>query len=165
VTAATAEAKRQKGGVGGLGKGSNPLDSFFPFDPYLLRRSYPLIGKWYLSWEGSAERFLEGTGGGDSDEEADLLDGKETESESDIDDDDVDEDDASSSSSSDSDSDTDSDDSRMPSSYTSVGEVEVINIASTAANGNNNNSNMLQKFENERRSRAGSIANSGGGSW
>jgi RNA polymerase I-specific transcription initiation factor RRN3 len=35
-TAATQEKKRLDGGVGGLGKGSNPLDSYFPFDPYLL---------------------------------------------------------------------------------------------------------------------------------
>jgi RNA polymerase I-specific transcription initiation factor RRN3 len=32
-TAATQEKKRLDGGVGGLGRGSNPLDSFFPFDP------------------------------------------------------------------------------------------------------------------------------------
>ncbi|CAM9149975.1 unnamed protein product, partial [Hapterophycus canaliculatus] len=29
--------------AGGLGRGSNPLDSFFPFDPYLLRRSHAYI--------------------------------------------------------------------------------------------------------------------------
>lgn len=42
-TAATLEKRRINGGVGGLGRGSNPLDSFFPFDPYLLRRSYTFV--------------------------------------------------------------------------------------------------------------------------
>merc|ERR1711976_145058 len=41
------------GGVGGLGKGSNPLDSFFPFDPYLLRRSYDFVEPHYRDWCGS----------------------------------------------------------------------------------------------------------------
>ena len=50
----TMEAKRRKGGVGGLGKGSNPLDSFFPFDPYLLRRSYSFIEEHYRHWDGSS---------------------------------------------------------------------------------------------------------------
>jgi RNA polymerase I-specific transcription initiation factor RRN3 len=58
-TNATLEAKRRKGGVGGLGKGSNPLDSFFPYDPFLLRRSHPLVGKYYRNWEGSLARALE----------------------------------------------------------------------------------------------------------
>jgi RNA polymerase I-specific transcription initiation factor RRN3 len=37
--------------AGGIGKGSNPLDSFFPFDPYLLRRSFKFVENSYLSWE------------------------------------------------------------------------------------------------------------------
>jgi len=37
--------------AGGIGKGSNPLDSFFPFDPYLLRRSFKFVDTHYLSWE------------------------------------------------------------------------------------------------------------------
>jgi RNA polymerase I-specific transcription initiation factor RRN3 len=37
--------------AGGMGKGSNPLDSFFPFDPYLLRRSFKFVEYYYLAWE------------------------------------------------------------------------------------------------------------------
>lgn len=36
--------------AGGLGRGSNPLDSFFPFDPYLLRRSHVYIASLYNTW-------------------------------------------------------------------------------------------------------------------
>lgn len=50
-TAATQEKKRLDGGVGGLGKGSNPLDSYFPFDPYLLKVSYRHIHPYYRNWE------------------------------------------------------------------------------------------------------------------
>jgi RNA polymerase I-specific transcription initiation factor RRN3 len=50
-TAATQEKKRLDGGVGGLGKGSNPLDSYFPFDPYLLQESYPFVHPYYRNWE------------------------------------------------------------------------------------------------------------------
>ncbi len=53
-TAATLEKRRIAGGVGGLGKGSNPLDSFFPFDPYLLRRSYVFVDPHYRHWNGSS---------------------------------------------------------------------------------------------------------------
>ena len=53
TTAATLAKRRMKGGVGGLGQGSNPLDSFFPFDPYLLRRSYSFVEPFYKNWEGS----------------------------------------------------------------------------------------------------------------
>lgn len=49
-TAATLQHARSTGGVGGLGRGSNPLDSFFPFDPYLLRRSHPFIEPFYRYW-------------------------------------------------------------------------------------------------------------------
>lgn len=51
-TPVTMAKKRAKGGVGGLGRGSNPLDSFFPFDPYLLRRSYRFVEPYYRNWEG-----------------------------------------------------------------------------------------------------------------
>lgn len=51
-TAATLEKRRMSGGVGGLGRGSNPLDSFFPFDPYLLRRSYTFVDPYYRHWTG-----------------------------------------------------------------------------------------------------------------
>jgi RNA polymerase I-specific transcription initiation factor RRN3 len=53
-TAATIELGKKKGGgggVGGLGKGTNPLDSFFPFDPYLLCRSHKFISPFYKSWD------------------------------------------------------------------------------------------------------------------
>ena len=50
-TAAIQEKKRLDGGVGGLGKGSNPLGSFFPFDPYLLQKSYEHIHPYYRNWE------------------------------------------------------------------------------------------------------------------
>jgi len=141
VTAATMERKRQKGGVGGLGKGSNPLDSFFPFDPYLLRLSYPIIGQWYLGWAGSACKDL------DASEASEGISEAETESESEDEED-------SSSSSSDSESDTSS---RMPSSYTSVGEVEIINVSATT---------IGEKIQLERKPRSLSITGSGGGgSW
>lgn len=52
LTAATLEKRRINGGVGGLGRGSNPLDSFFPFDPYLLRRSYAFVDPYYRHWNG-----------------------------------------------------------------------------------------------------------------
>jgi hypothetical protein len=50
-TAAIQEKKRIDGGVGGLGKGLNPLGSFFPFDPYLLQTSYQHIHPYYRNWE------------------------------------------------------------------------------------------------------------------
>jgi RNA polymerase I-specific transcription initiation factor RRN3 len=53
-TAATLEKSRINGGVGGLGRGSNPLQSFFPFDPYLLCKSHKYIEKYYKYWTGSA---------------------------------------------------------------------------------------------------------------
>lgn len=53
--AVTVAGRRRKGGVGGLGRGSNPLDSFFPFDPYLLQRSHEFIDPLYRNWEGSIE--------------------------------------------------------------------------------------------------------------
>jgi RNA polymerase I-specific transcription initiation factor RRN3 len=54
-TAATLEKRRQSGGVGGLGRGSNPLKSFFPFDPLLLRRSHEYINSFYKHWQGPVE--------------------------------------------------------------------------------------------------------------
>ena len=50
-TAATQEKKRLDGGVGGLGKGSNPLDSYFPFDPYLLKCSHKYVESYYRNWD------------------------------------------------------------------------------------------------------------------
>jgi len=55
MTAATLENHRRKGGVGGLGRGSNPLKSFFPFDPLLLRRSHAFIEPFYKHWQGPVE--------------------------------------------------------------------------------------------------------------
>ena len=52
-TPATLEKERRSGGVGGLGRGKNPLDSFFPFDPYLLRQSHVHIETYYNHWLGS----------------------------------------------------------------------------------------------------------------
>lgn len=54
-TAATLERRRQTGGVGGLGRGSNPLKSFFPFDPLLLRQSHEYIEPLYKYWQGPVE--------------------------------------------------------------------------------------------------------------
>ena len=54
-TAATLEKKRKEGGVGGLGKGSNPLKSFFPFDPLLLSRSHAFVKPYYKHWQGPVE--------------------------------------------------------------------------------------------------------------
>jgi len=55
-----AEAKKQGGGgVGGLGKGSNPLDSFFPFDPCLLRLSHGKVEPYYKDWGGGIEIEIE----------------------------------------------------------------------------------------------------------
>mmetsp|Transcript_30016 Transcript_30016/g.63181 ORF Transcript_30016/g.63181 Transcript_30016/m.63181 type:complete len:417 (-) Transcript_30016:27-1277(-) len=51
ATSALQEKKRLDGGVGGLGRGSNPLDSFFPFDPYLLEKSYEFVHPYYRNWE------------------------------------------------------------------------------------------------------------------
>ena len=56
TTAATLAKRRMKGGVGGIGRGSNPLDSFFPYDPYLLCRSYRFVEPFYKNWEGSIEK-------------------------------------------------------------------------------------------------------------
>ena len=55
TTAATLEKQRRTGGVGGLGRGSNPLKSFFPFDPLLLRRSHAFIKPFYKHWQGPVE--------------------------------------------------------------------------------------------------------------
>ena len=40
--------------TGGMGKGDNPLDSFFPFDPYLLYKSSNYIEKLYQTWNGTS---------------------------------------------------------------------------------------------------------------
>jgi RNA polymerase I-specific transcription initiation factor RRN3 len=53
-TTAMLEKERLSGGVGGLGRGQNPLDSFFPFDPYLLSKSYSYVEPLYIHWCGVA---------------------------------------------------------------------------------------------------------------
>jgi len=55
LTPALMAKKRAKEGVGGLGRGSNPLNSFFPFDPYLLRQSNVFIESYYRHWNGSID--------------------------------------------------------------------------------------------------------------
>lgn len=76
-TAATLENQRQSGGVGGLGVGSNPLKTFFPFDPLLLRRSHSFIEPFYKNWNGPIEE--EDSDDDDDDEENDdmMQDGQE----------------------------------------------------------------------------------------
>lgn len=64
-TPATLEKVRMSGGVGGLGEGTNPLDSFFPFDPYLLRRSYAFIEPFYVHWSGPTVAAEKGNCGQD----------------------------------------------------------------------------------------------------
>ena len=54
-TAATLEKQRQTGGVGGLGRGSNPLKSFFPYVPLLLEQSHGFIEPMYRYWQGPVE--------------------------------------------------------------------------------------------------------------
>lgn len=63
--------------AGGIGKGLNPLDSFFPFDPYLLRRSFKYIEKSYIAWEAVSR---------DRDREFDTFDSDSEEDTSDDDD-------------------------------------------------------------------------------
>ena len=70
------QKRRNVGGVGGLGKGSNPLDSFFPFDPYLLRRSYEFVDPHYRHWDGTANAKDDATDdsqGGEEEEASEVL--------------------------------------------------------------------------------------------
>jgi RNA polymerase I-specific transcription initiation factor RRN3 len=178
-TAATLEKKRLKGGVGGLGRGSNPLDSFFPFDPYLLRRSYPYIEPYYRNWEGSAQVEDLTTSLLDDDNDEDIMltdarnnehisddedgsDSEDGESNEDTDDDDDD----------DNDEDSDQDDGEhMPLSLDTTADGSVMmhkpmSYTSTSSSLQNNNDKMATQrelWENElKRSRAASI---GSGSW
>jgi RNA polymerase I-specific transcription initiation factor RRN3 len=93
-TAATLQLKRQNGGVGGLGHGSNPLKTFFPFDPLLLRRTYEFIEPIYRNWGGPVEEedvliIDDGPGEGILDENKDEF----PDEGSDVDDDDDDDED------------------------------------------------------------------------
>jgi RNA polymerase I-specific transcription initiation factor RRN3 len=94
--ATTMAGRRRKGGVGGLGRGSNPLDSFFPFDPYLLQRSSDYVDPLYRNWEKSIEEetdILEDQLEEDDDEE--LEDAIHIDSDDSADDDSDDDDDSS----------------------------------------------------------------------
>lgn len=44
-----------------IGSGYNPLDSFFPFDPYLLRESSKFITPLYVNWSDVVEGFYVST--------------------------------------------------------------------------------------------------------
>jgi len=98
TTAATLEKERLRGGVGGLGKGTNPLDSFFPFDPYLLERSHVFLEPYYIHWCGTAGgdgAFDSINEANDDDNVSDASDEDDGNDEDDGDDDDDDEDDSS----------------------------------------------------------------------
>lgn len=71
TTAATLAKRRMKGGVGGMGHGTNPLDSFFPYDPYLLSHSHQFVEPFYKNWEGSVEEEDEITDDDDDDQVSD----------------------------------------------------------------------------------------------
>ncbi|XP_061555740.1 RNA polymerase I-specific transcription initiation factor RRN3 isoform X1 [Phycodurus eques] len=49
---------RSSGGGDSVRNNTNPLDSFFPYDPYLLKRSGQLIGPLYQVWEEPADSEL-----------------------------------------------------------------------------------------------------------
>uniref|UniRef100_A0A670YBT4 RRN3 homolog, RNA polymerase I transcription factor n=1 Tax=Pseudonaja textilis TaxID=8673 RepID=A0A670YBT4_PSETE len=53
---------------------TNPLDSFFPFDPYILKRSKNTINPLYQFWEEQSAEDLKETGKGE--EEDDFLQGE-----------------------------------------------------------------------------------------
>jgi len=59
-TPAMLEKERLVGGVGGLGQGTNPLDSFFPFDPFLLRRAHIYVEPFYKHWSDITPPIVEG---------------------------------------------------------------------------------------------------------
>lgn len=168
TTAATLAKQRMKGGVGGIGCGSNPLDSFFPYDPYLLCRSHRFVEPFYKNWEGSIE-----------DEHVDDLSDDEVddaESSSSVDD-------ASNASDDDDDDDGDDDDeadraTHMPQSVDSSNCVQPMSYGSTATIESNSTKSSFQAgtpdaaqkkqlqreawSETLKRSRAPSIEN---GSW
>jgi RNA polymerase I-specific transcription initiation factor RRN3 len=56
VPTASASASRTVSGVeSSSDNGSNPLRSFFPFDPYLLKNSFPFIHPYYRYWGGQSD--------------------------------------------------------------------------------------------------------------
>lgn len=67
---------RHSGGGDSVSANTNPLDSFFPFDPYLLKRSAPSIEPLYQVWEDLVDtEFVASKTGqqGSRDDEDDFL--------------------------------------------------------------------------------------------
>jgi RNA polymerase I-specific transcription initiation factor RRN3 len=93
TTAATLEKERLNGGVGGLGRGTNPLDSFFPFDPYLLRRSHVFVEPFYNHWTGGDRPEDAEDGSVDDEESATFVPTDDENSEDDVSSDNDDDDD------------------------------------------------------------------------
>jgi RNA polymerase I-specific transcription initiation factor RRN3 len=79
--------RRQTGGVGGLGHGCNPLDSFFPFDPYLLKHSHAYVDPIYRNWEGGLQEMDDEPLLKDADNNNDSDDGEDMEDNGETDDD------------------------------------------------------------------------------
>ena len=95
------KAPRSNGGGGGGGGGgvssvsgagefnrANPLESFFPFDPYLLRASHAFVADIYQEWEPIASTSQDdeqtgGEGGGSEEEEEEESGSSESESDDD----------------------------------------------------------------------------------
>lgn len=111
-TTAISSSSRSSGAVVLLGQ-RQPLETFFPFDPYLLRRSFKYIGPSYLYWKhadpmasdncdalsavkAAIKAFDAEHGGGDnSDDDDDNDDNDDNEDNEDNEDDTLDDDDAS----------------------------------------------------------------------
>jgi len=74
-----------------LGRGSNPLNSFFPFDPYLLQKSYTHVHPYYRNWEDCILTMEDDKAGENHEEEAVEDDNAESDV-SDLDDDEEEED-------------------------------------------------------------------------
>ena len=83
------ETTKKVGPAAALSAGNNPLDSFFPFDPYILKRSRGYVDEIYVEF-----RQVDDLGGSDDEMEHDEEDDEDDEDEElDEDDDDDDEDD------------------------------------------------------------------------
>ena len=66
----------------------NPLDSFFPFDPYLLNRSKGFIQKYYVEFQDVIDDDMEDDMDSDEDEEDDDSEDDDDEEDEDSNDDD-----------------------------------------------------------------------------
>lgn len=53
-----------------MGSGQNPLDSFFPFDPYLLRRSFSHVQPFYTDWADDDDSHSDDSSHSDSDSDS-----------------------------------------------------------------------------------------------